>query len=240
MEALHSAQRLGFETSLRWFVFDDDEFTGDVITVDNERININPQDIDTYYKSGDGRKPNIRLSPKMDYVAKSSKKRDGSKSTPKKEVDEKYKKESTKPKPESKKKQVGSKTTIYDEPHKVVIKGPSKTTASGKPVDDGYHKVIHRITSENGFSIDVDGSYESAVKLKNELSKGRDLTVRTLVIRSVMKPVDTYYVLERHREGTLVEDIDYDSFDDAERRKNDIMKSHPNDVVSIYHVEEVI
>lgn len=231
MKALHSAQRLGFETSLRWLVFDDEEFTGDVIMVDGERTTIDPTDIESYYKSDDGRKANIRLSPKMDYVVKSSKK--SSKSTWVAPLFE----DSSKPKP--KKKENNLTTIIYDESDNVVVKRSPKTTVSGKPLDD-YHKVIHRIKSDNGFSIDVDGSYESAVKLKNELSKGRVLSMETVVIRSVMKPVDTYYILERHREGTLVEDSDFDSRDDAERRQTEITKSHPDDIVSIYHVEEVI
>lgn len=216
MEVLHSARRLGFDTELHWLVYDDDGFTNVAITVDGQRINIDPTKIEQYYTSNDGTPLNIRLSHKADYTPQPTKSE---------HVIEEPKTDIKPKKKSNKKKKV--------EPKPDIVPKTDDTTTLNK----GYNKVLYNINDGKGFSIDVDGSYDDAIKLKNEISRGRELTIQKLTILTHMSPVDTYYILEHYRDGKLFSDIDYEQFVDADRKRQNILQRYPNDVVNIYHVD---
>lgn len=209
MEVLYSAKRLNNETSLRWFVFNDDQYSGYAITNDGERIPVSPKQIKHYYKNP----VDLKFSHKVENsVARNKKKQ---------------------------------KVTIDIPESDMVDEKPLVKTPKPPEIDHNlygeYHKVIFSVIDDSGFEIEVDGNEDSAITLKNELSrKYKNLSIKKKIIRSVKEVIDTYTTVEHYKHGKIYFEMDFDDAKDASNMFNKRKTKYPNDDIRMYLVEEVI
>ena len=166
MEVLYSAKRINNKTSLRWFVYDDDQYTGYAVTDDGNRIEVDHSDIQSFYQNA----INIRFSHKVDDSVISTKK----KKKPTDSVNKKAFKHEPKP--------------LKMEPVTV-----SEDISEPDIIGSDYHKIIFSLyDDDSNFEIEVDGNESDAISLKNELSKKhKNLTIKKKIIRSMHQVIDT-------------------------------------------------
>lgn len=229
MEVLYSARRLGMETSLKWLVYDDWDFKNEAITMDGQRIEVKPWEVNSYYRSLDDKPIDIRVTAK----ANASTHHEYQRKQAEKETEKVEDVKTEEPPKPTKSKKTDKKAKKAKPPQQV----EDKTSNDALSYD--YHKVIYRLKGE-GFVMDVDGSYDDAVKLKNELSKGKHIDIVEVTIRPKSVVVDSYYILVHKRNGKIISDIDFDNVDDAKRHKDKIKTKYLQDMVLIYPVEESI
>ena len=213
MEVLYSAKRINNETSLRWFVYDDDQYTGYAVTNDGKRIEVDHSNIQSFYQNA----IDIRFSHKVD---------DSVISTKKKPTDSVNKK------------------AIKHEPKPVKIEPVEVREDISEPdiIGSDYHKIIFSLYDEDSdFEIEVDGSENDAISLKNELSKKhQNLTIKKKIIRSVHQAIDTYTTIEHFKNGKIYFEMDFDDHKEASSMFQKRKLRYPNDDIRRYHVEEVI
>lgn len=215
MEVLYSAKRINNETSLRWFVYDDDQYTGYAVTNDGKRIEVDHSNIQSFYQNA----INIRFSHKVDDSVISTKK----KNKPTDSV---------------------NKKAIKHEPKPVKIEPVEVREDISEPdiIGSDYHKIIFSLYDEDSdFEIEVDGSENDAISLKNELSKKhQNLTIKKKIIRSVHQVIDTYTTIEHFKNGKIYFEMDFDDPKEASSMFQKRKLRYPNDDIRRYHVEEVI
>ena len=215
MEFLYSAKRLNNETDLRWFVYDDDQYTGYAVTNDGKRIEVDHSNIQTFYQNA----IDIRFSHKVDNSVISNKK----------------KKQATFSE---------NKKAIKHEPKPVKIEPVEVREDISEPdiIGSDYHKIIFSLYDEDSdFEIEVDGSENDAISLKNELSKKhQNLTIKKKIVRSVHQVIDTYTTIEHFKNGKIYFEMDFDDPKEAISMFQKRKLRYPNDDIRMYHVEEVI
>lgn len=221
MEVLYSAKRINNDTSLRWFVYDDDQYSGYAVTNDGQRIEVDYSNLQSFYINP----TDIEFSNKSTQTTTSTKNGKNAKAakTSKKEPIEKKSQNSN----------VVAKKQKASAP-KVVI--PEESTV----VVPAYNKSIYAIKGKH-IDMEVDGSIDDANSMLNELKKRhQDVTLIKKTIRTIKEVVDRYTLVEHYRDGQLVFEMDFDDVSYAvtafEKRKN----QYPDDDVRMHHVEEVI
>ena len=215
MEFLYSAKRLNNETDLRWFVYDDDQYTGYAVTNDGKRIEVDHSNIQTFYQNA----IDIRFSHKVDNSVISNKK----------------KKQATFSE---------NKKAIKHEPKPLKIEPVEVSEDISEPdiIGSDYNKVIFSLYDEDSdFEIEVDGNENDAISLKNELSKKhKNLTIKKKIVRSVHQVTDTYTTIEHFKNGKIYFEMDFDDPKEAISMFQKRKLRYPNDDIRMYHVEEVI
>lgn len=226
MEILYSARRIDTTTSLRWFVFDDDVYSGYAITLDGERIEVDDSNINEFYDSP----PCIKFTNKTSGIVTHTKNK-ASKVKPAETT------ESNAGEPKSNK---NAKTKVSKK--ETSIKPVVFEVSTEKVVSNDYHKVLYSLYDPNSdFHIEVDGTEDDALTLKNELSKRHNnLVLKKKTIRSMAEVIDRYTTIVHKRKGKVIFEMDFDDSTDASKAFEQRLSKHPNDNIRMYHVEETI
>lgn len=225
MRTLVNACRRGFDTKLKWLIFDDNQYSGQALTLDRETVEVSSDDLPSWYTGHDGEvMPSMKLSVKVTPRAISTKKSESSTT----EASKKSKK----------KKKMKESVVVVKEESPVA----EDTVESSKPILDIFPttELFVLVDPDSDFRMEVEGTRDDAEKaLKEYITRHPRMTIEHRVIRAYDTVVDNYTIMRViDQKGTVIHECDYDDATTAVNDSDEYKKK--GYTVKLYLVAEAL